>query len=256
MMRARIVGFLIATSVAAVLLASSASAASVKLSLTAHGLPAGSGGAPSAETVTHPQLSARLKGKLAKGVKVRLALRVDYPGKFKLLKGSLKFHHGSSKVRLSYSQSGLVAYKLEAVSRRGKVIGASKELEFFWIAPPTELSLNDGESSVLLEMPSGQLENCLHPDGPGTCEDQAGYQAGTPLQLTLQTDTDRIAGSKLTMYFNNQLLCSNTEFDGICFDQSVQMPATSTVTYVPLVGEYTNPEGQTFKLTDLIKDSP
>jgi hypothetical protein len=250
---------LTAATVSGLLLASAASAASLKLSLTTRGLPAAPYGAhkvPSAQVGDHVVLYAKVTGRVPAGAEVRLAVRPLADSPFKLQKGRIALRHGSATVTTT-GNAGTYAYRLVIESRQGHILAGSGLLNFVWVAPPTSLLVSDAAgSNFIADIKTGAVSDCLHPDGPATCEDQSGFQSGTPLQLSVSTNTGQIAGARTTLSFAGHQICATSAFAGSCEEVAATMPAVTTATYEPEVATYTAPRGRTFTATFEIRDSP
>ena len=251
---------LIAATVTCLLVvASAASAASLKLSLTAHGLPLAPYGAqkvPSAQAGDHVRLHAKVTGHLPGGAKARLAVRQLVQGPFKLQKGRITVRHGSATVTTT-GNAGAYAYRLVIVSKHGRTLAGSRLLNFIWVPRPTSLLVGDAAgSNFVADIKTGAVSDCLHPDGTATCQDQNGFQSGTPLQLMASTNTGQIAGARTTLSFAGQQICTSNAFGGSCDEVPATMPAVTTVTYEPEVATYTDPSHHTFTATFEIRDYP
>jgi hypothetical protein len=240
-------------------LASAASAASLKLSLTTRGLPVAPYGVqkvPSAQVGDHVKLYAKITGRVPGGAKVRLAVRPLAESPFKLQTGRITVRHGSATVTTT-GNAGTYAYRLVIVSKQGHTLAGSPLLNFIWVARPTSLLVSDATgSSFVADIKTGALTGCLHPDGMATCQDQNGFQSGTPLQLSVSTNTGQIAGARTTLSFAGQQICTNNAFAGSCEEVQATMPTVTTATYEPEVATYTDPSGHTFTAIYEIRDYP
>jgi hypothetical protein len=240
-------------------LASAASAASLKLSLTAGRLPAAPYGVhkvPSAQVGDHVKLHAKIAGRVPRGAKVRLAVRPLADSPFKLQKGTITVRHGSATVTTT-GNAGTYAYRLVVVSKQGRTLAGSPLLNFVWVPRPTSLLVSDAAGSdFVADVKTGAVSDCLHPDGTATCQDQNGFQSGTPLQLSATTNTGQIAGARTTLSFAGHQICTTNAFSGSCLEVQATMPTVTAVTYEPEVATYTDPSGHTFTATFEIRDHP
>jgi hypothetical protein len=240
-------------------LASAASAASLKLSLTTRGLavaPYGGQKVPSAQVGDHVKLHAKITGRVPGGARVRLAVRPFAASPFKLQKGRITVRHGSATVTTS-GNAGTYAYRLLIVSKQGHTLAGSRLLNFIWVLRPASLLVADATGiNFVADIKTGAVSDCLHPGGTATCQDQHGFQSGTPLQLSATTNTGQIAGARTTLSFAGHQICTNNAFGGSCEEVQATMPTVTSATYEPEVAAYTDPSGHTFTATFEIRDYP
>ncbi len=236
--------------------AAPASASAAKLSLSVKGLTiapiAGNLRLPAQQIGRPATLAIKATGSLPAGTKLRLATRAYSTAPFKLQPGTIKLHHGAAKLRLVVHKAATIGYRLELLSG-SHVVATSGVRSIFWITPPPDLVVTDGGDNATLHLTTDKLTGCSSPGGPTTCDDISGQGAGGEVVLQAYTDTDRLAGTKVTLSFNGQPVCSTTKFDGQC-RADVTMPGVPANTYIPATATYTDPSGRTFTVTLNIED--
>jgi hypothetical protein len=232
-------------------------AASARLTLKVEGLTRSNSGAPAAQTGEHATIVVGATGKLPKGSKLRLASETNTSLSFKLAPGAIKLHHGKATLHITRYSAATVAYELAAVNKHGKILASSAITTIVWILPPQDLVVSDDKVKFTLDMQSGGSYGCTSPGAPAgstICRDTAGAAAGTMEPLSGYTLQDRLAGTKVTLSFNNQVVCSTTAYAGQCSGVEETMPLAQVGTYIPVTATYTNLAGKSFSVTLEILD--
>jgi hypothetical protein len=226
-----------------------ASASAARLTLKVQGLTRSNSGSPAGQIGQHAKLVVGANGKLPAGTKLRLASRTNNSLSFKLAPGTIKLHHGSATLEVTHYAAATVAYELAAVNKHGKVVAGSGITSIIWILPPRHLVVSDDKLLITLDMQAGGISGCKTMVGPTTCEDTVGAAAGAMEPLSGYTLEDRLAGTKVTLSFNNQQVCSTTAYAGQCSDIEETMPPLDVGSYIPVTTTYTNLTGKTFSVT-------
>jgi hypothetical protein len=236
---------------AALVFATSASAAASRPSIAVVGLPIGKivgVSMPYTETKTTADLSVAYKGSLPPGARLRLLVKANSVSPYKASSTPIKLSAGRATVRVTEKGiGGPVLYKVAVVSGERQV-SVSKAVTIYWAQPPGGVFVDDtGESAYTsLTKPSENCESgCKGDAGSGQGGFFSAYSGNSPMP----------AGWTVTLLLNGVVECTTKDIEGSCGEE-LAFPTVSSETVVSLVGEVTSPAGKVTKATLLVTVYP